>query len=255
MTLSGNNTTNPYEAYFNAMMDMQKEMASAYFQSQQSGEWNPNMPPPFAMGMHPFMMPGFCPPPPHPMHGFPMGGHQMNTPPGMAPHPHWQMQGPQMPPQNAAQEAVDDNNPLIEQAQAMLDGALGEDADTFKEILGSFGMSDKEFWKGAMVGAAAALILSNDNVRGKLMGLVSGAGDMLKTGGSAVKDTAVNTASSVKENVSTSGEIFKDTVAAGKQGYQESVEKHRTEPVIKAVDAEQPAPEPTADEEPAIKEQ
>lgn len=86
-----------------------------------------------------------------------------------------------------------------------------------------------------MVGAAAALLLSNENVRGKLMGLVSGAGDMLKSGGSSVKEGAVNTASAVKENMSTGSEIFKETYAAGKQGFQESVERHKAEPAIKEV--------------------
>lgn len=247
--MSGENSTNPYEAYYLAMMDMQKEMASAYFKAQQSGEWNPAMPPPWAMGMPP-MMPGFCPPPGPGMHGHP----------GMMPPPHWHqpqaMHGQNMPPQSEEQpDTIDENNPLYQQAQAMLDGALGEEADTFKEILGSFGMSDKEFWKGAMVGAAAALLLSNDNVRGKLMGLVSGAGDMLKTGGGAVKDGAVNTASAVKENVATSSEIFKDTVAAGKEGFQQSVEKHKAEPVVKAVEGEQPEPQAEQVDEPAIKEQ
>lgn len=239
-----NETNNPYQAYFNAMLDMQKEMANAYFAAQQNGPLDPNMPPP--MGMPPFMMHG-QPMPPQFMHPGMMHPHWPH--PGMPPQ-HNQTHAPQPPPQE------EENNALFEQAQAMLDGALGEDASTFKEILGSFGMSDKEFWKGAMVGAAAALILSNDNVRGKLMGLVSGAGDMLKNGGEAMRDGAANTASTVKESVSTSSEIFKDTVAAGKQGYQESVQKHKAEPVIKPL---QPGQEPRApkmdDDAPAIQEQ
>ncbi|WP_285406231.1 MULTISPECIES: YtxH domain-containing protein [unclassified Vibrio] len=239
-----NETNNPYQAYYNAMLDMQKEMANAYFAAQQNGQWDPNMPPP--MGMPPFMM-----------HGQPM--HPQFMHPGMMP-PH--MAHPGMPPQynqaNAPQtpQPEEENNALFEQAQAMLDGALGEEANTFKEILGSFGMSDKEFWKGAMVGAAAALILSNDNVRGKLMGLVSGAGDMLKNGGEAVRDSAANTASSVKENVSTGSEIFKDTYQAGKQGYQDSVQKHKAEPVIKPLKPGQEPTAPTTDADtPAIQEQ
>lgn len=120
------------------------------------------------------------------------------------------------------------NDPMMSQAQAMLDDAMGEeDAGMFKDILGTLGMNDKEFWKGALVGAAAALVLSNDNVRGKLMGVLGGAGDMLKSGGSSVKDTAINTASTVKENVSAGSEIFKDTYQAGKEGFKESVERHK----------------------------
>lgn len=220
-----NETSNPYQAYFNAMMDMQKEMANAYFEAQKNGNWDPNMPPP--MGMPPFMMQG------QQMH--PPFMHQTGMHPGMMP-PHWQQHG--MPPNQPQQQvpptsgasSEQENNVFMDQAQAMLDGALGEDANTFKEILGSFGMSDKEFWKGAMVGAAAALLLSNDNVRGKLVGLVAGAGDMLKTGGTNVKESATQTASSVKENISTNSEIFRDTYAAGKQGFQDSVERHQQAP-------------------------
>lgn len=141
---------------------------------------------------------------------------------------------PQMPPQQTAQEIPDDaaqhqpSDVFFEQAQTMIDSAMGEeDASMFKEILGSLGMNDKEFWKGAMVGAAAALLLSNENVRSKLVGLVAGAGDMLKAGGSNAKDAATQTAQNVRDNVATSGEIFRDTYAAGKDGFQESVERHQ----------------------------
>lgn len=218
------NDNNPYQAYFNAMIDMQKGMANAYFEAQKAANGELNMPPPFAMGMNPFMMPGHCPPP--------MNGQAM--PPSFMQHggmpPHWAHQSP--PPQEAPQQVPEEeSNPLFDQAQVMLDEALGEDAGTFKQILGSFGMTDKEFWKGAMVGAAAALLLSNDKVRGKLMDVASGAGDLLKTGGSAAKESAESTAKAVKESVVTSNEIFKDTYAAGKQGFQESVDKHKAEQV------------------------
>ncbi|WP_244204672.1 YtxH domain-containing protein [Vibrio rhodolitus] len=174
------------------------------------------MPPP--MWHHPMWMqyPAFC----HPSMMPPPNWHH----PHMHPAMHQGMQSPMTEPH---QEQGETNDALFEQAQAMLEGAMGEEAGMFKEILGSLGMNDKEFWKGAMVGAAAALLLSNENVRGKLMGLVSGAGDALKTGGCAVKETAANTAHSVKENVSTGGEIFRDTYAAGKQGFQDSVERHK----------------------------
>lgn len=221
--------SNPYEAYFQAMMDMQKEMAQYYvaMQQQNGGNMPPMMPPMMApfMQPHPFMHPHMPPP---------------NM---MPPQPHWEQAQhwgqqppmPQQPPQQTPPESQQGNDALFEQAQAMLDGALGEEAGMFKEILGTFGMNDKEFWKGAMIGAAAALLLSNENVRGKLMGLVSGAGDVLKSGGENVKETAMNTASSVKENMNTGSEIFRDTVSAGKQGFQESVEKHKVEPAVKIV--------------------
>ena len=122
-------------------------------------------------------------------------------------------------------------DPMMEQAQAMLEGALGEeDAGMFKELLGTLGMNDKEFWKGALVGAAAALILSNENVRKGLMGLVSGTGDMLKCGGESVKETAKSTASAVKDNVTAGSEIFRDTYQAGKEGFKDSVDRHKAPP-------------------------
>ncbi|MCL1139489.1 YtxH domain-containing protein [Shewanella pneumatophori] len=159
--------------------------------------------------------------PPHfyaAQHGYhPMCHHPHMMHPTYVPH--------QVPPAQP-NPATEDNGQFMEQAQAMLEQALGEDAGMFKDILGSLGMNDKEFWKGAMIGAAAALLLSNDKVRGKLFDVVSGAGDMLKTGGGKVKDAATHTAQNVKENVTNSGEIFKDTYSAGKQGFNESVERH-----------------------------
>lgn len=256
-----NETNNPYQAYFNAMMDMQKEMANAYFEAHNNTQRDSTQPPP--MGMPPFMMQGQPMPPsfmnPYFMHQ--PGMHQPNMhQPGMMP-PHWQQHAmptnqPQQVPPNNGDPSEQQNNVFMDQAQAMLDDALGEDASTFKEILGSFGMSDKEFWKGAMVGAAAALVLGNDNVRGKLMGLVSGAGDMLKSGGNTVKDTSVSTAASVKENISTSGEIFKDTYVAGKKGYQESVQRHKAEPITDPLHPRQESTDSeSADNSPLIQEQ
>lgn len=123
------------------------------------------------------------------------------------------------------------DSPMMKQAQAMLEGAMGEeDAGLFKQFLGSFGMNDKEFWKGALVGAAAAFVLSNEGVRKGLMGLLSGTGDMLKSGGSSVKQTATSTASSVKNNVAAGSEIFRDTYQAGKEGFKESVARRKASP-------------------------
>lgn len=221
------NTANPYEAYFKAMMDLQREMANAYMSSMQNGEVPPQMAmmsPQMGM-MSPFSHPAFC----HP-YAMPQAmAHQYH--PAMMPPPNAGYPGTMPPPlqpqQSAPTSESPTNEPFMAQAQAMLDGALGEEAGMFKEILGTFGMNDKEFWKGAMIGAAAALLLSNENVRGKLMGMVSGAGDMLKSGGSSVKDGAMHTATAVKDNVSTGSEIFRDTYAAGKQGFQESVKRHQ----------------------------
>ncbi len=132
------------------------------------------------------------------------------------------------------------NDPIMQQAQAMLDGAMGEEeAGMFKEILGSLGMNDKEFWKGALVGAAAALILSNENVRKGIMNVVSSGGEMLKSGGASVKEGAMSTASAVKENVGAGKEIFTETYQAGKTGFKESVARHKEE---KSTESDVPAP-------------
>ncbi|CAG8999475.1 MAG: hypothetical protein CENE_01449 [Candidatus Celerinatantimonas neptuna] len=123
------------------------------------------------------------------------------------------------------------DSPMMQQVQAMLEGAMGEEeAGIFKQFLGSFGMNDKEFWKGALVGAAAALVLSNEGVRKGLMGLLSGTGDMIKSGGASVKKTATSTASTVKDNVAAGSEIFRDTYQAGKEGFKESVARRKTSP-------------------------
>jgi len=178
------------------------------------GNMHPHMNPQMhAGGMHPNMYANMHPQ----MHA---GSMHPNMYANMNPN----IQTPQQP------EQAPENDAFVEQAQAMLEGVLGEEVGMFKELLGNFGMNDKEFWKGAMVGAAAAMLLSNENVRGKLVDLVSGAGDMLKSGGSNVKQTATQTATNVKETVATNGEIFRDTYAAGKQGFQDSVERHNHTP-------------------------
>ncbi|WP_084722267.1 hypothetical protein [Photobacterium aquae] len=164
--------------------------------------------------------------PPH-VHPHMWAAHMAMMAQGMVPPGTPQQQGEQSQQAPNTDDALD---PMFEQAQAMLEGALGEDAGMFKQILGTMGMNDKEFWKGAVVGAAAALVLSNENVRKGLMGLVSNAGSMLKSGGETVKETAVQTASSVKQGVSTGGEIFRDTYGAGKEGFKESLDRHRTQP-------------------------
>lgn len=63
-------------------------------------------------------------------------------------------------------------NPEQTAARAGLASALGDIADKsglgmFKDL---FNLEDGEFWKGAMVGAAAVLLLTNDNLRNSLMG-------------------------------------------------------------------------------------
>lgn len=160
--------------------------------------------------MHPPAWP-HCPPMWHPMYGHPpMGG-------GMPPQPQRYHQ-PGIPPQDFDWGA---------QAQGMVEGMMGEQASLFKKIISTIGVDDKEFWKGAMIGAAAALILGNESVRNTLLQTVTNAGDLLKAGGGKVKDAAGAAAESVKESAKTGSEIFRDTVTAGKEGFQESVARHR----------------------------
>ncbi|WP_051215912.1 hypothetical protein [Ferrimonas futtsuensis] len=194
--------------------------------------------------------------PPHPMHGYhphamppqgygvpPQGQPQM--PHGYPPHHH------SMPPHGGHHDHHH-SDPLMAQSQQMLEGLMGDQAGIFKDLLHKLGVDDKEFWKGAMIGAAAALILSNENVRGNLMSMLGNAGDLLKTGTDKVKQTATQTASNVGSNVSMGTDVFKDTLAAGKAGFKESVERHRS-PEPQAAPQQETTPE--APTEPHIKAQ
>ncbi|WP_051252798.1 hypothetical protein [Ferrimonas kyonanensis] len=201
--------------------------------------------------MHPhYQHPAMYPYPPH-MHQ-PMYPHMQQQMPPQMQQMHQQMHQQQVPhghhphyaqPPHQGQQQDSGFDPLMAQGQQMLEGLMGEQAGIFKDLMHKLGVDDKEFWKGAMIGAAAALILSNDNVRGNLMNLVSGAGDMLKTGTDKVKQTATQTASSVSDNVSMTSDVFKDTFAAGKAGFKESVERHRQPEADKAPQAAAPQAE------------
>lgn len=163
----------------------------------------PQVPPQPQMQMPPQMMMGFPPAP-------------QGVPPQFAqPHHHHH--------HHAAAQGVD----WSQYAQSVVDGAMGEQAGLLKNIISTVGMDDKEFWKGAMVGAAVTLLLTNDSVRGMLMQTLAGAGDMLKAGTSKVKDGVKTGSETIKETATSSAAIFRDTVKAGKEGFQESVERHR----------------------------
>ncbi|MGO0309720.1 hypothetical protein ACTL6P_24595 [Endozoicomonas acroporae] len=126
-------------------------------------------------------------PPPHPYYGHPGYPHShYHHPAMMPPPPYWPGYQPDRSPQSAPPPA----HPLTEQAQAVVENALGEDAGMFKELLGTLGVNDREFWKGAMIGAAAALLLGNENVRGKLLEMLAGAGSMLKGAGAGTPESA-----------------------------------------------------------------
>jgi len=177
-----------------------------------------HMPPP--AGYYPPPPPGYYPPPP--------------PPPGCHPyyaHPAYQQGQPAMH-QHHGQPHYEapENDALYEQAQGVVEGLMGEQSGAFKDMLSKMGIDDKEFWKGAMIGAAAALILGNENVRNNLLQMFSGATDMFKSGGEKVKDSAVKATESVKQNVNAGSEIFKDTLHAGKEEFHASVARHKTAP-------------------------
>jgi len=75
---------------------------------------------------------------------------------------------------------------------------LGESAG-LGDLGGMFAFDDKEFWKGAVVGAAAILLLTNENVRDTLLGGISKAT-------SAVKPNAETETPAANESKKTSEE-------------------------------------------------
>lgn len=225
-----------YQQYFQAMQQMMAAMPAANIPPTANAEPN-------SMGIHSAQMPpmmGY----PHfygqPMMGYPhlpFYGHHMMPAMGMGlmsqTMPQTMPSSMSQPMTETAAQATNEEtaNPLMdglfEQAQGMLDDVLGENATLFNDVLGSLGMNDKEFWKGAMVGAAAALLLSNDTVRQKLWSGLAGAGDLLKNAGGQAKDFGLETAANVQQAAAKNSDIFKQTYAAGKEGYQTAVAKHQ----------------------------
>ncbi|MFI3246112.1 MAG: hypothetical protein R3Y10_06435, partial [Ferrimonas sp.] len=132
--------------------------------------------------------------PVYPPYGYPYPPHMMPMHPamhGQLPPQYWHPQmHPAMavPPSGYAVPAPSAAG--TGQSQAMLEGLLGEQAGIFKDLLHTLGVDDKEFWKGAMIGAAAALLFSNEAVRGNLQSLLGQAGELLKTGGEKAKSSA-----------------------------------------------------------------
>ncbi len=112
-------------------------------------------------------------------------------------------------------------------AQGVVENVMGEQAGLLKSLIGTIGADDKEFWKGAMIGAAVTLLLTNESVRQTLTQTLASAGDLLKTGGDKVKSSVTSGAESVKESVAAGSTIFRDTVKAGKAEFQASVERQR----------------------------
>lgn len=147
----------------------------------------PQMQQPQMQQMPPMMWPPY-PPMWHPMHGQPPMP-QFQQPMAQQPAPGFDWSG---------------------QAQGMVEGLMGEQAGLFKNIISTIGVDDKEFWKGAMIGAAAALILGNESVRNTLLQTFANAGDLLKGHVGKAQETTEQPAGNVKDSVMTGGAIFRD---------------------------------------------
>ena len=70
-----------------------------------------------------------------------------------------------------------DQNKLGQVYGVMTDVMNGEAEPS--QLLGLFAGTGGEFWKGALVGAAAVVLLNNDTVKGALSGLAASAGSLL----------------------------------------------------------------------------
>ncbi|MGL4859101.1 MAG: hypothetical protein ACRC5A_05060 [Enterobacteriaceae bacterium] len=166
---------------------------------------------------------------PHPLPPYPPAcyGYPPHLPP---PHPYQTYYYPQNSPgaEKHPHEHPHHPHPIdwSSHAQEMVENMMGEQAGLLKKIVGGIGMDDKEFWKGAMIGAAATLLLTNDSVRQLLLQTLSGTGEFLKTGGEKVRDEVKSGVDSVKQSAVTGGTIFRDTIRAGKEGFHESVKRH-----------------------------
>lgn len=124
----------------------------------------------------------YAPPEPPPYYGYPYAGYMPPPPPpyppGYGPHPG--MPPHMQPPPTPSPE------------QAELQSALNDMADKsgLGMLKGLFKMDDSEFWKGALVGAAAVLLLTNDSVRESLLSGATKTAEAMKSslGGAAPND-------------------------------------------------------------------
>ncbi len=139
---------------------------------------------------------------PHPAWGMPYYGYPSHyaqqlpgmatqMPPPMQPHAHPQMFG-QMPPQMPGLDpsATQSSNTGAAGGNGFA-AALGDIADSsglgmFKNL---FNLDDSDFWKGALVGAAAMLLISNEGLRDSLIGGVAKTAEAMKSGLSGLGDT------------------------------------------------------------------
>lgn len=131
---------------------------------------DPGFQQPYGYGMHMGGMPpqyGQVPPPP------PYGGHGFYAPP--PPPPQFNPYGGFPPPPPGAETSA---------AQQGLQQALDQMADEkgLGFLKGLVDFNDGDFWKGALVGAAAVLLITNDDLRDSLVDNMAKAADSLKEG-------------------------------------------------------------------------
>jgi hypothetical protein len=100
------------------------------------------------------------------------------------PHPHYGNYGASGPPWGGAPTGHSGPPPAGVGTQAGLGAVLGDMADKsglgmFKEL---FNWEDSEFWKGALVGAAVVLLMTNENLRNSLIGGAAKTAEAVKSG-------------------------------------------------------------------------
>lgn len=121
-------------------------------------------PPPYAQGPSPYAQtppPYYAPYPP----GYPPGN-----------------QGSQVPPHGGGASRPDINQ--------LINGIANGDSNSLSSLGQIMNFDDKEFWKGALIGAAAVLLLTNDSVQRSLFRAGSKATQAVKSGMEKVKTAA-----------------------------------------------------------------
>ncbi len=120
-------------------------------------------------------------------------GHHAAYGPGVPPHAGHAFYGapgghPPYGPHTAASE------PGMAETMAQLSGSSG--LSSFGRLLGT---GDSEFWKGALIGAAAVLLLTNESVQRTLFRTGAKASEAVKSGVEKVRKTAREERQKVKE--------------------------------------------------------
>jgi len=103
-----------------------------------------------------------------------MGGQPYAGSPGAAQQAAQGLYGQGMP--EGAQPKFDQNK--LGQMYGVMTDVMNGEAEP-SQLLGLFAGTGGEFWKGALVGAAAVVLLNNETVKGALSGLAASAGSLL----------------------------------------------------------------------------